>query len=52
MKNKYCSLPTNDGDLKGIYKYLCWVLINNGESSDTLHYVEVLYKKALKNDKK
>jgi hypothetical protein len=37
-----CSLPTNDNDIDGIYKYLAWCMRNNGMGSDCFHYLEVL----------
>lgn len=41
-----CSLPSNDADLAGIYKYLAWTLNNNGVGSAAFHYLEVLYRAA------
>lgn len=33
MAEDYCSLPANSVDIEGIYKYLSWRLIKNGEPS-------------------
>jgi hypothetical protein len=48
-------VPTNLGDLHGIFEYLSWHASKAGMSSDVLSYLEVLYlaaEKAREADKK
>ena len=47
-----CSTPTNDNDIEGIRDYLSWLMQNEGMSSTSLHYLEVLYLKIQQLQKK
>ena len=45
----YIQHPTNDDDIEGIYEYLSWHLIRHGASSNCLHFLGVLKRKAEAN---
>lgn len=47
-----CTLPANDGDIEGIYKYLCWRAKQSGEPSDVFHYLAVLRSASLKPNRR
>ena len=42
---KHCNPPKNDTDYEGMYWYLGWLMAKHGINSDSLHYLEVLYKR-------
>ena len=49
ISSDFIILPSNDNDIQGIYEYLIWSATKSGWASDKLHYIEILFKKAVKN---
>lgn len=42
----WVGMPSNDADIQGMRDYLMWSATKSGWSSDRLHYIDILCKKA------